>query len=308
MTNSSNGEAAVSACVSGIFVYPIKSCRGISVSGMPFNQYGFEFDRQWMLAGIDGRFLSQRALKNFRGKSYPGSTAMAQISPALGRRGLTVNAPQMPALYIPYDLRSGHTFQASLGEDKVEVERISKEADDWFSEFLDLPCRLVCRSSNYQRKINPDFASASDETGLNDGFPFLLVNINSLIDLNIRRSTLGHGASVPLANFRPNIVINGFPAFAEDRFGEILIGRHRFRMPKPCARCPIIDTDQRTGDRPPRGAQLTLGRFRRTADGRLLFGENLVHQEKQGYLYVGDTVKVTAYREYRHRPHFVTKQ
>jgi uncharacterized protein YcbX len=48
--------------VSQLFVYPIKSCAGISVSSFKFDEKGPMFDRRWMLVDSKtGIFLSQRS-------------------------------------------------------------------------------------------------------------------------------------------------------------------------------------------------------------------------------------------------------
>ncbi|CAN6168006.1 unnamed protein product [Urochloa humidicola] len=48
------------ATVTSLFVYPIKSCRGISVPQAPITATGFRWDRQWMLVNTKGRAVTQR--------------------------------------------------------------------------------------------------------------------------------------------------------------------------------------------------------------------------------------------------------
>src|SRR5690348_2598638 len=52
-----------------------------------------------------------------------------------------------------------------------------------------------------------------------------------------------------MERFRPSIVLQGLPAFAEDRISSIKIGAVTLRLVKPCTRCIITSTDQRTGER-----------------------------------------------------------
>ena len=54
----------------------------------------------------------------------------------------------------------------------------------------------------------------------------------SLHELNQRMP-----APLPMNRFRPNIVISGGAAFAEDGWAELVIGRLDMQMRKPCGRC-----------------------------------------------------------------------
>ncbi len=81
-------------------------------------------------------------------------------------------------------------------------------------------------------------------TSLSDGFPYLIISQTSLDDLNGRLD-----APIGMERFRPNIVIAGGAPFQEDQWSMIGIGDVRFSLVKPCARCVITTTDQRTGQR-----------------------------------------------------------
>lgn len=48
--------------ISGLFVYPIKSLGGISLSKAQVTSRGLEHDRRWMLVDEQNRFLSQREI------------------------------------------------------------------------------------------------------------------------------------------------------------------------------------------------------------------------------------------------------
>ncbi|KAF6135176.1 hypothetical protein GIB67_035247 [Kingdonia uniflora] len=57
----SNGvDEEPTARISSIFIYPIKSCRGISVSQAPITPTGFRWDRQWLVVNSKGRAYTQR--------------------------------------------------------------------------------------------------------------------------------------------------------------------------------------------------------------------------------------------------------
>lgn len=46
--------------VKSIYVYPIKSCRGICVAEAPIASTGFQWDRQWVVVNSKGRAYTQR--------------------------------------------------------------------------------------------------------------------------------------------------------------------------------------------------------------------------------------------------------
>jgi hypothetical protein len=47
------GEGKVE--VTGLWVYPVKSCRGIALDEATLNAYGFEHDREWMVVTEQAR-------------------------------------------------------------------------------------------------------------------------------------------------------------------------------------------------------------------------------------------------------------
>ena len=52
----------MSAAITGIFTYPVKSCRGIPHAHAQLAATGFVGDRHWMLVRPNGRFVTQREL------------------------------------------------------------------------------------------------------------------------------------------------------------------------------------------------------------------------------------------------------
>jgi len=91
-----------------------------------------------------------------------------------------------------------------------------------------------------------------------------------------------------MERFRPNIVVEGCEPHAEDDWHRIRIEGIGFRVVKSCARCVVTTIDQSTGERG-REPLRTLSTYR-TVDGQVLFGRNLVHEDR-GTLRVGDSVE-----------------
>lgn len=124
-----------------------------------------------------------------------------------------------------------------------------------------------------------------------DGFPLLLTTRASLDALNdlVAQGTHASEGPLPMDRFRPNAVVDGTDAWAEDDWRRIAIGEVTFRVAKKCGRCVVTTTDQRTAERG-REPLRTLARHRRFGD-QLVFGQNLV-PENTGTLRVGDPVTV----------------
>jgi hypothetical protein len=81
---------------------------------------------------------------------------------------------------------------------------------------------------------------------------------------------------VPMARFRPNLVIGDLPPFAEDRIAALRIGSVTLRLVKPSTRCIVTSTDQQTGARSTNPLPvLRKFRFNKTLLG-VTFGENAV--------------------------------
>ena len=62
MSDSPSADFDISAIISGLYVYPIKSCAGVAVQDAILTETGLEFDRAWMVVDGQGEFLTQREL------------------------------------------------------------------------------------------------------------------------------------------------------------------------------------------------------------------------------------------------------
>jgi uncharacterized protein len=259
----------VTACrISDLVVFPVKSCCGIRLTEARVRARGFAHDRRWMVVDGGGEFLSQR-----------GFPALARVRVALEDEGLRLDAPAMPPLTVTPS-GNGKRRMVRVWDDEVEAECAGAEAATWFSSFLDAPCELVRLGAAGSRPVDPRYGRPGEQTSFADGFPYLLASDASLEDLNRRLDR-----PVPMARFRPNIVVTGCPPFAEDSWSALTFGEVRFRVVKPCARCVVVNTDQLTGERDAEPLR-TLASFRRH-DKQVLFAQNLV-AETEGTLRVGD--------------------
>lgn len=259
--------------LSGIYIYPIKSAAGISLKTAQIGKRGFEYDRGWMLVDETGKFLTQR--------QFP---RMALITVLLQGDQLVIKVPNRESLAIPIHLDSNHSISVQVWNDICEAIPLGEKVSQWFSEFLETSCQLVYMPESTFRPVNPDYAINNEQVSFVDGFPFLLISEASLQDLNERLEE-----PVPMNRFRPNLVVSGCEAFAEDGWSQIYIGSVPFNVAKPCSRCVITTVNQSQGIRGKEPLQ-TLAKYRRW-DGNIWFGQNLIHTAI-GTLQVGDLVKI----------------
>jgi uncharacterized protein YcbX len=259
--------------LSEIFIYPVKSLAGISVTSGMVTETGLQYDRKWMIIDDTGQFLSQRVLP-----------PMALINTALTDNSLLLSAQGMENLALPIEPVGGQTIASTIWHDRCNARSVSLEADQWLSSFLNRSCRMVYQPDNMNRQVNPQYANANDKVAFSDGFPFLIISENSLVSLNQEMRL-----NLPMIRFRPNLVISGCAPYAEDSWREISIGAIDFRLPKPCSRCsvPTIDPETAKSGKEP---LTTLNRIRKW-NNKVYFGQNALHNQV-GPLTIGDQVSV----------------
>ena len=259
--------------VSGLYVYPIKSCSGSAVREASVGATGFDLDRRWMVVDGGGVFLTQRR--------HP---RMALIGVRVETNRLVVDAPGAGKLGVSFSDPGRPVVEVEVWNDRCRAVDEGAEAAEWFSDFFGFHARLVRLAGDHARPVGSAAARPGDWVSFADGFPFLLLSQESLDGLNQRLAE-----PLPMNRFRPNIVVSGCAAHAEDDWQRVKIGDLPFRLAKPCARCVVTTTDQATGDR---GAEplRTLATYR--LQGRQInFGQNIIH-EGRGTLRVGDEVSV----------------
>ena len=265
-----------SLAVAEIRIYPVKALRGYALPASDVAIWGLDHDRRWMVVQPDGRFLTQRELP-----------MMARITALASADNLTLTSDAVvDGLRVPIPTPSAERRQVQVWGDEVPALDAGPEAAAWLSARLGLSCGLVYLDDPRARPVDPAYSAPDDRALFSDGFPVLLVNTASLAALNDALPN-----PIGMERFRPNIVVTGAGAWAEDRWRRIRIGTVVFRVAKPCARCAVTTVDQMTGDRPDKSEPLrTLGRLRRTAHG-VIFGQNLI-PDGPGRIALGAAIEV----------------
>ena len=127
-----------------------------------------------------------------------------------------------------------------------------------------------------------------DQSRFVDVAPILVTNEASLADLNARLDT-----PIPMNRFRPNVVIEGLEAFAEDSVPGLHNGALRLVRATHCERCAVTCTDQETGRRSAEPLQ-TLRSYRHREDGYaggVMFGAYM-GVEGSATIRIGDSLAV----------------
>ncbi len=266
------------ASITGLWVYPVKSCGGVQLQEAILLDTGLEFDRAWMVVDAQGVFLSQRELPR-----------MALIQPQLKYHDMVLRAPGMLALHIALD-QVEQPVRVTIWDDEVKAYDMGPIAAQWFTDFLGVTARLVRFDPEEKRVSSLRWTGGVEAPNqFSDGYPVLVLSEASLAGLNDKLLAAG-AAAVGMARFRPNIVLGNAGAVGrgealaphdEDRVGLLQIetghGTVQLKPVKPCARCPIPDIDPATAQSSPGvGDMLRTYRQDPRLDGALSFGMNLI--------------------------------
>jgi hypothetical protein len=264
--------------ITGLTIYPVKSLAGIELTSSELDSMGLQYDRRWMLVLPDGLFLTQR--------KFP---QMALISTSLNNGRLTLSMVGKEDHSVPEISKNAKTMEVIIWRDTVVAQRVGDNSDAWLSNALGFECHLVHIADNEVRQCSLDYSNEGDRTGFADAFPILVISEESLKDLNDKLEKKGKEA-MPMKRFRPNIVVAGCEAFAEDKWKSLSVGQIPMSGIKLCDRCILTTVDPETGKRTGKEPLNTLSEYRKW-NNNVYFGMNLIHKE-QGVLNVGDEVVV----------------
>ncbi len=266
--------------LTGLFIYPVKSCRGIALREGRVTARGLDHDREWMIVDGAGNFLTQR--------QHP---RMALIETRLTGDSLQLAIESGGCLDVPLQTAARERRTVRVWRHECEAFDEGDAAARWLGGFLGMPVRLVRFDPLHHRFSSREWTGGiSAENRFTDGYPMLLVSEESLDELNRR---LGDAGPLPMDRFRPNLVIRGAGSHVEDGLHSLRAGGIELRPVKPCTRCPITTTNQQTavaGKEPLR----TLATYRRDERlGGVTFGMNtLLASGEGGRLAVGMELRI----------------
>ncbi|MCL2900017.1 YcbX family protein [Brenneria tiliae] len=261
--------------VTRLYIHPVKSMRGLQLSHAVASASGLAQDRSFMVTQPDGTFITAR--------QYP---QMVLFTPALLPDGLFIRAPDGQTASVRFSDFAGTPQPTEVWGSHFTARVAPDAVNSWLSRYFRRQVQLRWVGDNPSRRVkkHPDVALS-----FADGYPFLLINEASLQALRQRCP-----AGVRLEQFRPNLVVAGAAAFAEDSWQTLRVGEVIFDVAKPCSRCVLTTVSIERGRKHPTAEPLaTLQSFRSAENGDVDFGLNLIARNG-GIIRVGDTLEVLA--------------
>jgi len=256
--------------VHSLWIYPVKSLAGIAVDEFELDDFGPAGDRRWMIVDDEGMFVTQRA-----------NPELARIGVSLEQGSVQLSIPGQGQFTLT---PTGDRVETRVWGDRATAELAQSEVNEALSQFCASSLRFAFMPTTSFRRVDPERVPQHRRVSFADGFPLLVTNLASLDDLNSRLEQ-----PVEMRRFRPNVVVEGGEAWAEDHWGALEFAGCRLTVAKPCSRCVLTTVDPDTGIKDPGTQPLrTLSGFRRTDEG-VIFGMNAIH-DSPGSIRIGDTV------------------
>lgn len=252
--------------VTALHVYPVKSLGGVAVRRAEVEPQGLAGDRRWCLVDDAGEVVTAREeheLLRLTAEVVDEDTI--RLTDRADGASILVDTP------------------LGLGPVPISLSRLPRAApadadvSEWVSDRVGRRLRLVWQEDPGARPVSGAHGGRpGDVVSMADTGPLLLVSQASMEALDRWVAEEDGGAHGPLdvLRFRPNVVVDGETAFAEDGWATVQIGEVTFRTTERCDRCVMTTLDPRTREGGPEPIR-TLARHRRW-DGRTWFGIRLL--------------------------------
>ncbi|KAF2027878.1 hypothetical protein EK21DRAFT_102211 [Setomelanomma holmii] len=267
--------------ISEIYVYPIKSLRGVKVTEALGTKRGFKHDRTFLLLQI-----TPEGHKNMAVSRQPEMTQFFQeitgYNSPDGSLRVTFRAfgdtSKQKSITIPLnpDTAKLSPYEVTMHNSPTSAFKMPQSYDDWFTSCFGYDVILVYLGANTRAVLFEDMQPSTPDPltrflhdyipftskwvnslmGLTqdeqwrisfaDCAPYLIVSQTSLEDVSSR---LPEGEEMDVTKFRPNIVIKGaWDAYQEDYWGKVTINNDvEIVMAHNCVRCKSINIDYETG-------------------------------------------------------------
>ena len=226
--------------ITSLHLYPVKGFAGMDVPKLVLDEQGPRFDREWMVVDAEGVFVTQRNV-----------AAMALIGAAVDESVgvLRLSAPDSDPIEVDLDAaESGERRSVRVWFDDCEAFDQGDAVASWISSRLGQNVRLVRKASDHTRPVVSLFTTVPASTRFADALPLLIVSRAALDELNGRISL-----PLDMRRFRPNIVVDGCTAHAEDEWKRVRVheaGGDEVNLVfgKRCSRCQVTTIDPDTGE------------------------------------------------------------
>jgi len=279
------------AQITDLFIYPVKSLKGIALNESMTALRGLQYDREWMVTTSDYEFITQREIP-----------LMSMIEVSIDSDALTLSSKNNTKFQVPLLLSSTTVIKSSVWGDICDAYDEGDDVSLWLTSVLGQykgkSLRLVRFASQGLRPVPSQYLEGMEaQSAFSDQFPYLITSWESLEKLN--KGLIKNGSQVAeMDRFRPNIVVKGIDNLEKKTSQNLLCQKsgYDFGLRKPCKRCKIITINQDDGkiDNPKEPlATLTSLRFSDEIKGAF-FGQNAILLSNKNYiLKVGDELSIS---------------
>ena len=230
------------AQITDLYIYPVKSLKGITLTEAQTAKRGLEFDREWMVTDDQYNFISQREIE-----------LMTTIETGIDSLSLILTSNNQKVLKIPLNSSRSNKVRAMVWDDFCDGFDEGDDASRWLTDVLGTyggsALRLVRFDQEGERPVPKKYLDGVHaESAFSDQFPYLITSWESLSKLNTGLSE-NDSFEVSMNRFRPNIVLKGLPNVEMMTSSNLVCEKsgYQFGLRKPCKRCKITTIDQDTG-------------------------------------------------------------
>jgi len=277
--------------ITDLFIYPVKSLKGIALKESITALRGLQYDREWMVTTSDYEFITQREIP-----------LMSTIEVSIDSDDLILSSKDNTKFKVPLLSSNTNVIKSSVWGDICDAYDEGDDVSLWLTNLLGQykgkSLRLVRYASKGLRLVPSKYLDGMEaQSAFSDQFPYLITSWESLDKLN--EGLIKNGSQVAeMDRFRPNIIVKGINNLEKKTSQNLLCQKsgYNFGLRKPCKRCKIITINQDDGiiDNPKEPlATLTSLRFSDEIKGAF-FGQNAILLSNKNYiLKVGDELSIS---------------
>lgn len=273
-----------------LYIYPVKSCKGIALESSLTTETGLEYDRQYMLAvekdaGLE--FITQRQYSRL---SLVETSIDWDSKVILIRYGN--DCLQFPCCLI----ETLPQVKVRIWKDVVLAKDASKFLRPSLKSFLGLDKELYLLYRQELRDVKRNAPTSEilhrdPKAAFVDYYPVHFLQQASLEDLNTRLEK-----PIGFERFRPNVVVSGGKAWEEDKWKLLEINNQKWHVACRNARCSVPDVDPESGEADAKATVYkTMQSFRRVDPGakyQPCVGINVVHEVIGSKITIGDRITI----------------
>ena len=165
------------AQITDLYIYPVKSLKGIALKEVHTGSRGFRYDREWMITDRHYHFISQREIES-----------MATLEASINKDLLILHS-NTNQLSVPLESEKLDQVRATVWDDICDAYDEGDEVSNWLTnelgEYKGSSLRLVRFSAKGERSVPEQYLNGvKAQSAFSDQFPYLITSWESLCKLN----------------------------------------------------------------------------------------------------------------------------